>query len=298
MTSHHGPVVDRMEAYTVIDCAACGYRHVAPLPGDEEIERWYREHHYSDPARDRIDYYERDRDWWLIAFGDVFAEIDRVRRTAGRRVMDVGCGTGIFLEAAREQGWEGVGVEPSAAAADHCRKKGLQVIEAPFRLSSAASGAPFDVVHMRNVLEHVADPAEMLRAAKEILVRGGLLVAAVPNDYNPLQRALRQAGGYRPWWLAPPHHLNYFDFDSLEGLLARCGYEVAGRYCSFPLELFLAMGDNYVEDSALGRACHLKRVRFDKMLQAASQGETRRSFYRAIAAAGIGREAVVMARRP
>ena len=57
------------------------------------------------------------------------------------------------------------------------------------------------------------------------------------------------------------------------------------------------MGDNYVNDGELGRICHLKRVRFEKVMEAASQSEARRNLYRAIAAAGFGREAIVIARR-
>ena len=294
---HDGRVLDRVGAYTVIDCVRCGFRHVAPLPGEDEIERWYRLHHYSDGARDRIDYYERDRDWWLLAFRDVLSEIGLLMRTSSRRIVDVGCGSGIFLEVARDHGWQGMGFEPSAKAAEHCRRKGLEIITEPFPPQEIDTCPRTDVVHMRNVLEHVVNPAQLVTAAHRILVSDGLLVACVPNDYNPLQLAVRDADGYDPWWIAPPHHLNYFDFESLGALLARCGFEVVGRFCSFPIDLFLAMGDNYVKDPALGRACHLKRVRLEKLMEAASQSELRRRLYRAIAAAGFGREAIVIGRR-
>jgi hypothetical protein len=57
------------------------------------------------------------------------------------------------------------------------------------------------------------------------------------------------------------------------------------------------MGDNYTTDPALGRACHNKRKAFDLSLESAGLREARRAFYRALAATGIGREAVVIAVR-
>ncbi len=97
------------------------------------------------------------------------------------------------------------------------------------------------------------------------------------------------------WWVAPPHHLNYFNFDSLTRLLARSGFVAKARATSFPMEAFLMMGENYVNDPALGRACHNRRKKFDLAFEAAGLKETRRGFYRALAELGIGREAVVIA---
>ena len=64
---------------------------------------------------------------------------------------------------------------------------------------------------------------------------------------------------------------------------------------SFPMEMFLLMGLDYTKDSALGRSCHNQRKRFDLALDNAGFREARRSFYRALAQAGLGREALVIA---
>ena len=77
-TIHDGPVVDERNGYQVIDCARCGFRHVAPLPSADDIERWYREHHYSDGTRDRIDYHDSllmGAVFWNVA--EYFMEIER-----------------------------------------------------------------------------------------------------------------------------------------------------------------------------------------------------------------------------
>lgn len=120
----------------------------------------------------------------------------------------------------------------------------------------------------------------------------------VPNDFSPLQIAAQEGKGHAPWWIAPPHHLNYFDFDSLEALMRRIGLTPTERLTSFPMEAFLLMGDDYVSDPATGKACHRRRMNFDLAFEAAGIGAVRRRLYGALAAAGIGREATVIAVKP
>jgi hypothetical protein len=113
-----------------------------------------------------------------------------------------------------------------------------------------------------------------------------------------LQVAAAATSGMGEWWIAPPHHLNYFDFATLSNLLLRLKFDVAEKTTSFPMEAFLLMGDNYTVDPVLGRASHNKRKKFDLALEAAGLRETRKAFYRALAETGIGREAVVIAIKP
>ena len=153
-------------------------------------------------------------------------------------------------------------------------------------------------MHLNNVLEHIPDPAHLIALAHGLLEPGGLICINVPNDFSPLQIAAMGAAGTDDWWVAPPHHLNYFDFESLTALLTRLGFEPAARTTSFPMEAFLMMGENYIGDPALGRACHNRRKKFDLAFEAAGLKETRRAFYRALAEAGLGREAVVIAVKP
>src|SRR6185503_4222299 len=131
--------------------------------------------------------------------------------------------------------------------------------------------------------------------ARGMLTPKGVLCLNVPNDFTPFQAASRSSLSLPEWWVAPPHHLNYFDFESLYNLVTRHGFEVREKTTSFPMELFLLMGMDYTTDATLGRACHTKRKSIDLALEKAGHGETRRALYRALAAAGLGREAVVIA---
>ena len=137
----------------------------------------------------------------------------------------------------------------------------------------------------------------MVSISHDLLNPGGLLCVVVPNDYNPFQHALRTACGYEPWWLAPPHHINYFNFESLSRLLINNGFEIILREATFPIDMFLLMGDNYIGNDALGRQCHGKRKEFERNLSKAGMSEIKRELYKKFAEIGIGREVQVFGRK-
>ena len=295
--THSGPVLERVSGFELLECGPCGFKHVLPLPEPGELEAVYRHDYYLSTKPDYLERVAEDAAWWREVWDDRFTFFEACLPAERRRVLDVGSGPGSFLARGRERGWEALGIEPSARAAAHAREHGLSVV-AGFLTSELARELPrFDVVHMSEVLEHVPDPRAMLALAGELLVPGGLVCVSVPNDYNPLQRALREVRGFSPWWVAPPHHLNYFDFASLEGLLERAGFEVLQRTTSFPMELFLLMGEDYVGDARTGRACHAKRMAFEKTLHEANLTPLRRALYSKLAELGLGRLIVMTGRK-
>lgn len=295
--THFGPALDRHGEFAVIDCETCGFAHATPLPSPEELERAYAETYYAVEKPDYLTRAEADAPWAAMFYDDRLAALDDAMGgpSAGRRLLDIGCGPGHFLLSARDKGWTVEGVEPSRQAADYAAGKGLTIHNRMFDADWAAAQTPFDAAHSMNVLEHVADPIALLNAANAALRPGGAICIGVPNDYNALQAAARHAG-QRPWWVVPPHHLNYFSFDSLERLLRRCGFTPVGRLTSFPMEAFLLMGRNYVGDDGAGRALHAERKAFDANLQSLDPA-IRRRFYKALSDQGFGREAIVVAKK-
>ena len=300
--AHNGPRVAQAKGHDIIDCFACGFRHVLPLPDAASLEQEYREKYYSDEKPNFIAHAGEDQDWFELAQNDRLAIFERLLGAERRRLLDIGCGPGFFLKTAIARGWDAHGIEPSRQAAAHARSLGASVTEGFFNAQTAAAPefneVQFDVVNLTNVLEHVPDAAQTLKRAAALLAPGGVLCAGVPNDFSLLQLAARGALDVGEWWLAPPHHLNYFDFESLEGALTRLGLKLAERTTSFPMEAFLMMGDNYVGDPALGRSSHNKRKNFDMAFEKAGLTHLRRDFYRSLAKLGIGREAVVIAIKP
>jgi 2-polyprenyl-3-methyl-5-hydroxy-6-metoxy-1,4-benzoquinol methylase len=296
--THRGSVIDRVNGYSIVACDTCGFRHVLPLPSPRDQREAYEEVYYRDDKPAYVSHARDDAEWSRLGWDDrlsLFEDLLEHDTTQDLGVLDIGCGPGWFLKAAADRGWKTQGIEPSTAAAQHARELGLDIVTAMFDETSAPKLERCDVVHLNNMLEHVADPIALLRLAVARAWPGGLICVGVPNDYNALQEAAR-ASGAKAWWLAPPHHLNYFDFASLEALLERFGLEIVETLTSFPMELFLLMGDNYVADESVGRACHARRKQFDLALEKAGLGKVRRKLYAALAKAGIGREAIIVAR--
>jgi len=295
--NHKGEVVEKSGKFKVIDCESCGFKHIVPLPTVEELEETYKSEYYTKEKPLYVEKVAADLEWWKLGYRDRYEEFSRNLPETRRRLLDVGSGPGFFIQFGQENGWKVLGIEPSSLAAEHTRSLGLSVVEDLLDKKMVPELGRFDVVHLNNVLEHVRDPQEIIECCRKLLDDGGLICVGVPNDFNPFQKALQKSCKFKPWWVAPPHHINYFDFDSLEQLLIRNGFEIVVRETTFPIDMFLLMGDNYIGNDELGRICHKKRMAFEHNLEDAGQGEVRRQLYRQMAQLGLGREAVVMGRK-
>ncbi len=295
---HEGEVCDTVNGFEVVSCRPCGFKHILPIPTLEELFTAYRHHYYTTEKPVFIERARQDLDWWNLTYDDRYDSIESLLHNKNdRRILDIGSGPGFFLSRGKERGWKTLGFEPSAQAAAHSRTLGLEVREDFLDEKTAKGIGRFDAVNMSEVMEHLREPAKMLELIHGLLNPGGVVCSVVPNDYSPFQQALREACGFKPWWVAPPHHINYFDFDSLSRLFERCGFRVALKEATFPIDLFLLMGDNYVGNDALGRICHGKRMAFEKNMQKAGLGGVKRRLYQALADCGIGREVMVFATR-
>lgn len=290
---HEGEVLDSKDGIDVIECEGCGFKHIVPIPSKDELSEVYRSDYYSSEKPGYFDGQREDLDWWNMVYAERFDTFEVHLASDRRRILDVGSGPGFFLLHGQERGWKTLGIEPSLQAAGHARGLGVEVVEAFFDDELASTVGLFDAAHMSEVLEHIPDPKNMLKRVANVLAPGGMICVSVPNDYNPFQTALRNACGYQPWWVAPPHHINYFSFDSLDRLLETCGFEVVLREGTFPIDLFLLMGDNYVGNDVVGRRCHGKRKTLEMNLGKAGMGGLKRELYRAMAEFGVGRESII-----
>ena len=294
---HAGPLIDFIKGFEIIECELCGFKHVVPIPGEEELATIYRDEYYSLEKPFYLDWHQEDLPWWNTVYQDRYQTFEDNLPGTNRRILDVGSGPGFFLLHGKERGWDVLGVEPSSQAAAHARGLGLDIMEGFFDEQVASCIGKFDVVHMSEVLEHIPDPRKMLRLAYGVLNPGGLIAVIAPNDYNPFQCALRTMYGYEPWWVTPPHHINYFDFASLSRLLEVIGFQIISREATFPMEMFLLMGDHYVGNESLGRECHGKRKRFKQRLVEAGLNGVKRNLYMAFAENNLGREVSIVATR-
>lgn len=138
-----------------------------------------------------------------------------------RALADLGCGTGVFLDVARERGWSTSGLEVSDYAAAVARDRGHAVSNVAITRAELESDR-FDCVTMWDVIEHLADPAEALSAACAGLRSGGAFALST-GDVTSL--CARLCGEH--WHLFNlPEHLFFFSPEALRRLLVRSGARV------------------------------------------------------------------------
>lgn len=295
---HTGVLIDCVNGFDIIDCRVCEFKHAIPIPTIEELTQVYRQEYYSLEKPDYIQRHSEDLDWWNLVYSERYDTFEQFLLSGRRRILDVGSGPGFFLLHGMKRGWKPLGLEPSSQAATHSRDLGLNVVENFLTEQTGKElGDVFDVVHLSEVLEHLPDPRNTISIARNLLSAGGLICVVVPNDYNPFQSVLREVCNYKPWWVAPPHHLNYFDADSLSRLLERCGFEIILREATFPIDIFPLMGENYVGNDTVGRECHRKRMVFEKNLVNSELHNWKRNLYQTLAGLGLGREIMLICRR-
>lgn len=297
--THAGSRIERVDGVDVIDCETCRFAHVHPLPTAAALDALYDREYYADLKPRYFAEAEEDRGWWDLVYRERLELMERwLQDDLRRSILDVGSGPGAFLVAARTRGWTGIGFEPNELAAKYSTDHfGLTVYQRSFNDEAVDTFNGFDVVNLGEVLEHVLDPAATLKLAYRALAPGGLLHLVVPNDFNLLQHALLRDGQH-PYWIVPREHLNYFTVQTLYALVRRCGFSVGDLSTTFPMELFQFMGLNYVGDDETGRKVHAMRKRLELKLDILGLSEAKRELYRTLAKYGVGRDIVLLARKP
>jgi SAM-dependent methyltransferase len=200
----------------LVRCRACGLLYKDPLP-EEFVRRHYEDVYAQDEVHERID---RGRRALFEGF------LRDVRPFGGRRLLDVGCGSGEFLALARQHGWSPEGIEVSPGGAALARRRGLAV-------HADTAGLPeahFDAVTLWNVVDFFPRPLEQMREIRRLLAPGGLVFVRTPNAVfqlaawrlsrlvvwpPPLARLVADAHFFQPLVWAP---------STLRALLLRAGF--------------------------------------------------------------------------
>lgn len=138
----------------------------------------------------------------------------------GGRLLDVGCGGGGTMARLADLGWQVEGLDVDPVAVEGARSLGLDVQTGTLESLSYPSDH-FDAVCMGHVIEHVTDPAGVLRECYRILKPGGILSLATPNADSWGHRRF----GFGWFALEPPRHLYLFTTASLKRLVSDAGFD-------------------------------------------------------------------------
>jgi len=212
-------------------------------------------------------------------------------------LLDIGSGPGFFLRRAKQHSWNVLGIEPSYIASKYAEKNNIPVIKDLFENVNLQNLGKFNAIYMHDVLEHNKNPIQLIKNCNLLLKKNGIIVIESPNDFNPLQKIVQQKIKKSEYWLAPPFHINYFNFESLCNLLERLGFTIMLKESSFPLELYLLMGMNYLQNSKIGTQVHKSRMEMENNFTKVGQTKLKRSIYQFFASLGIGRTLIIYAKK-
>ena len=145
---------------------------------------------------------------------------------AGERVLDLGCGAGRFVAALREAGADPVGVELAGAALERAARNAPG---ADLRLAEPDGSLPLehasvDLVWCSEVLEHVADTAQLLLEARRVLRPGGRLLVTVPF-HGRVKAALIALARFEAHFDPLGQHLRFYTRSSLAATLEHAGFD-------------------------------------------------------------------------
>lgn len=228
----------RITRFRVYDCAGCTQVYLWPLLDEDEVRemfaklytegegsvpelKTYYQFTYEDtPSNPLVQLYEK----WLDGIE---------RHLAPGRLLDIGCGTGLFLSVARRRGWEPHGIDDCAEATAHARDHfGLDVWDGEFS-ELVSDGERFDAITMWDIIEHARKPVALLETARSCLAPGGIVGISTPNQRSILDAVAgaiyRLSGGRLTTALEKfyiEQHFLYYTPTTLADSLARAGLEV------------------------------------------------------------------------
>jgi 2-polyprenyl-3-methyl-5-hydroxy-6-metoxy-1,4-benzoquinol methylase len=194
------------EANYLVKCKSCNFVFCERKPSEQELVNHYL-------------LYSRGTSISSITihrYEQLLDEFERFRKT--NNILDIGCGDGHFLEVAKARNWNVYGTEFTTEAIQVVRKKGIKMKLGSLDPNNYENDF-FDVVTSFEVIEHINNPVDEIRAIKMILRTGGLVYLTTPN-FNSVSRNIVGAN-----WnvIEYPEHLSYYTRSTIQKLFSTVG---------------------------------------------------------------------------
>ncbi len=220
------------EEFDIWKCGACGFTFTQGIPGPEEIGRYYQSQDYvshSDSRKGLMNkLYHLGRSYMLKK------KLGMVKQASeGKKLLDIGTGTGYFPGFMKKHGYKVTGVEIDPKAREFAKGEfGISVFSPEDFLNGKIPGR-FDVITLWHVLEHLDNFDLYIERMLQQLEPGGSLVIALPNC------TALDARFYKEYWAGydVPRHLWHFTPFTLNILAEKHGLKVK-RMKSLPLDPF------------------------------------------------------------
>ena len=187
-------------------------------PQPKNLDDYYQEENYISHSDDAKSVFEKI--YQIVKSYTLRKKIKLINQFSlnGKKILDIGCGTGEFLACAKNNNWKTFGVEPNLKARQKALEKKLNIVE---KLEIPNTNK-FDVITLWHVLEHLPNLQEQIVKIKNLLSDEGTLIIAVPN-YKSYDAAY-----YKENWAAydTPRHLWHFSQNSITEIFNEHNFKV------------------------------------------------------------------------
>ncbi|MBX0333692.1 class I SAM-dependent methyltransferase [Pontibacter sp. HSC-14F20] len=202
------------ESFVIVECENCSFKFTNPRPDAASIDKYYESEEYISHSNIKTGIINRA--YHVVRSITTKQKVELINRYASAKgaILDYGCGTGVFLNACKQDGWDVRGVEPNARAREEASTLTGELIA---KGHDEISGEKFDIITMWHVLEHIHALNETLAELINLLQEDGTLIIAVPNaDSHDAQQ-------YKADWAAydVPRHLYHFTQPTMKRLLKK-----------------------------------------------------------------------------
>jgi 2-polyprenyl-3-methyl-5-hydroxy-6-metoxy-1,4-benzoquinol methylase len=207
------------EAFAIDQCQQCSLLFTNPRPSEADLGKYYQSDTYISHTNEGNSLVNKA--YKLVRHYTLRQKVALINQwSQPGELLDIGCGTGHFLAAAREKGWQVEGVEIN----DKARALAAELLGQPISplLSNIPATRRFHAISMWHVLEHVYDLSQTMQHLKDLLHKQGSLFIAVPNPDS------FDAQYYGAAWAAwdVPRHLYHFNQDVMNRLAKKWGFVV------------------------------------------------------------------------
>jgi SAM-dependent methyltransferase len=218
--------------YSYWKCTNCFTAQLLPQPNDDKLREYYDLFHLPDDAGGVYDEVEARMQ------ADFPAKVDMALKyghSEHPRLLDVGCGKGFFIKAAEDRGIRAEGIDVSQSGVTYARDVlGVKAKVGRIEEQEDVWRDAFDVVTLWATIEHLADPASVLRAIHHCLKPGGTLLCDTGLGHVFSEMFLP---GHSQWYDAP-QHLFVFSERGLSTLMEASGFRVVRADANFDRTLF------------------------------------------------------------
>jgi SAM-dependent methyltransferase len=201
-------------------CQKCEVEFLFPQLNDEDLKKLYSENYYLAWGISGKEENESTKQMKIATFELRLALINRF--VAKGKILDVGCATGYFLEAAKERGYDPYGVEFSEYSSGIAKIKfGKNNVFFGTLEASNFNREMFDVIAMSDLIEHVRIPEETLSKATALLNKNGVIMIMTPDSHSLSNKVMG-----KKWTHYKLEHFFYFNKPSIHILAEKCGLKV------------------------------------------------------------------------